>query len=104
MTKLEEKEYLRFKKHLNIQTESEDFVLKHILNRNNNRSILLYEIETIREDEPHWSGVHIKCTTNKGSYDFSVSSIGGNGWTNGFQDNISKQKDYISGDLYHKMD
>ena len=85
-------------KKLGIKTEGERFVLEHILKRDWGRDILLQDIELIK----YRSGlVSVKCQTRNGSYSFSVSHLGGKGWS---IEDIDGQKSYISRDLYHKMD
>jgi hypothetical protein len=87
---------------LGITTEGELFVLDHILNRDWNRDLILIDIEVIRfNDKVCQNLVHVKCRTRNGSYNFSVSHLGGDGW---ITKNIREQELYISGDLYHKMD
>lgn len=88
---------------LGIRTDGEKFVLHHILSRDWNRDLILISIETIKFSDIGYSGlVHVKCRTRNSCYDFSVSHLGGYGWS--VNTTIEQQKRYISGDLYHKMD
>ena len=101
--KRHEKEFNRYVENLGITTEGEMFVLHHILSRDWNRDLILISIETIKFSDPGYSGaVHVKCRTRNGSYDFSVSHLGGDGW--GIHTTKYEQERYISRDLYHKID
>ena len=89
-------------KKLGITTDGEKYVLEHILRRDWGRDILLQDIEMIKYNAKGYYGlVGVKCRTRNGSYSFSVSHLGGK---KGSVDNLEEQKDYISRDLYHKMD
>jgi hypothetical protein len=101
MNKTQEKQYEEYKKSLQITNRGEDFVLKNILQREWNRRILLYEITKIKLE---YNLITIKCRTNKGCYDFSVSNLDSKGWDKDYQDNDSKKEFYISCDISHKMD
>lgn len=102
MNKKQQKEYDKYKNKLNITTEGEEFVLLHILRRDWGRDLILRDIEMIKHNHPKCSGlVWVKCTTRNGSYDFSVSHLGGDGWDT---NNKAEQESYVSRDLYHKMD
>ena len=102
INKTQQKQLDAYIKKLGITTDGERFVLEHILKRDWGRDILLQSIEMIKYNAKGYSGlVGVKCRTRNGSYSFSVSHLGGKGWST---DSIEDQKSYISRDLYHKMD
>lgn len=97
--KRHEKEFNRYVETLGITTEGEMFVLHNILSRDWNRRLILISIEKIK----FYNGlVRVKCRTRNGSYDFSVSHLGGDGWN--IHTTRGEQEIYISGDISHKMD
>ena len=101
--KRQEKEFNRYVEKLGITTEGEKFVLYHILSRDWNRDLILISIDTIKFSDKGYSDlVHVKCRTRNGSYDFSVSHLGGGGWD--IHTTLKEQESYVSRDLYHKMD
>lgn len=101
--KRHEKEFNRYVEKLSITTEGEKFVLHHILSRDWNRDLILISIDTIKFSDKGYGGlVHVKCRTRNGSYDFSVSHLGGDGWN--IHNTQEEQESYVSRDLYHKMD
>ena len=101
--KRQEKEFNRYIEKLGITTEGEKFVLYDILWRDWGRDLILIGIDTIKFSDKGYDGlVHIKCRTRNGSYDFSVSHLGGDGWN--IHTTQEEQERYISWDLRHKMD
>ena len=102
MTKKQQKQLDAYVKKLGITTDGERFVLEHILKRDWGRDILLQDIEMIKYNHPKCANlIWVKCRTRNGTYDFSVSHIGTDGWINS---DIDAQKQYVSSDLYRKMD
>lgn len=99
MNKTQQKQYECYKNKLNIQTEGEDFVLKHILRRDWQRDILLNNIEEIKLSH---GLISVKASTRRHSYLFSVSDVAKtDGWKGGMT-RYDKEL-YVSGDLYHKL-
>lgn len=102
MNKTQQKQLDNYIEKLGITTQGEEYVLLHILKRDWGRDILLQDIEMIKYNAKGYSNsVGVKCRTRNGSYDFSVSHLGGDGW---HVKGIEEHKMYISKDLYHKMD
>ena len=101
--KRQEKEFNRYVEKLGITTEGEKFVLYEILWRDWNRDLILIGIETVKFSDNGYGGlVHVKCRTRNGSFDFSVSHLGGDGWN--IHATQQGQESYIRSDLRHKMD
>ena len=100
MNKKQEEQYNKYYSLLKIKSKGEDFVLKHILQRDWNRNILLQNIEVIKQQH---GLIQVKCSTINGSYSFSVCDIESKGWKNP-EMSLSEKEVYIGGDLYHKMD
>jgi len=102
INKTQQKELDRYIVALGIKTDGEKFVLEHILKRDWGRDILLVSIEMTKYNASGCQGlVCVKCTTRNGAYYFSVSHLGGNSWTT---HDVDEQKNYISRNLYNKMD
>lgn len=90
-----------YKKKLRISTEGEEFVLRCILERDWGRELILIDITRIVYNSANARGlVWVECTTTNGTYAFSVSHLGGKGWST---DDPDKQRDYIKHNLYHKL-
>lgn len=98
MNKRQLKQYENYKTKLGIKTEGEDFVLKHILNRDWNRDILLSDITEIKSRH---NLIGVKCSTRHHSYSFSVPDVYGTGWREGM--NQWDKEIYVGGDLHHKL-
>ncbi len=101
INKAQQNQLDKYVEKLSITTDGEYFVLEHILKRSWGRDILLQDIEMIKYNHPRCTNlIWVKCITINGSYNFSVSHIGTNGWST---DDIEEQKRYVSSDLCHKM-
>ena len=102
INKTQQKQLDAYIKKLGITTDGELFVLEHILKRDLGRDILLQDIKMIKYNHTKCTNlIWVKCSTRNGTYNFSVSHIGTDGWST---DDIEEQKRYVSSDLYHKMD
>lgn len=98
ITKAEKKIYDNHIKRLKITTEGEKFVLLEILKRDWYRYLILLDIYEIKLV----SGlVRVRCRTRNASYNFSVSHLGGDGWS---CDDEDEQKSYIRYNLIRKME
>lgn len=98
MNKQQIKQYNKYRDSLGISTPGEEYVLKHILSRDWNRTIILLDISEIKTKG---GLISVKCRTYSSSYWFSVADIDSNGWREGMTQ-YDKER-HVFGDLHHKL-
>lgn len=103
MTRQQQIQLDAYIKKLGITTEGELFVLKHILQRDWHRDILLQDIAMIKYNDPQCPNlIWIKCKTRNGSYNFEVPDVSIGEWTT--RNTQTEREVYVDSQLRHKMD